>query len=84
MSRHIRLLDYRKVAFEHFPHRCSECKTKENLQVHHKDRNRKNNSLSNLQILCSECHRKIHKMRKAYKNKNKKYARGTPKWKKKK
>lgn len=28
--------------------------------VHHKDRNRYNNSLDNLQTLCKSCHQKIH------------------------
>ena len=30
------------------------------LDIHHKDRNRKNNLLSNLETLCSNCHRLEH------------------------
>ena len=29
--------------------------------VHHKDRNRKNNNLDNLQVLCTDCHANEHK-----------------------
>lgn len=39
---------------------CELCSSQENLQVHHKDRNPKNNSLSNLQTLCASCHNKEH------------------------
>ena len=31
------------------------------IQVHHKDKNRDNNDLNNLQILCTKCHANIHK-----------------------
>lgn len=32
-----------------------------NMVIHHKDRNRKNNDASNLIVLCSHCHAKIHR-----------------------
>jgi len=39
---------------------CGETNIKK-LDIHHKDKNRKNNKLSNLQIVCSRCHyTKIH------------------------
>ncbi|WP_083910437.1 HNH endonuclease [Effusibacillus pohliae] len=56
---------WRKIALTHKPPVCEECgrKTKgRKLHVHHKDKNRKNNDLSNLQVVCSYCHNnKIHK-----------------------
>jgi len=53
---------YRRIAFENLPKRCAICGTKKNLQVHHKDQNRKNNKLFNLMILCSKCHGKVHQL----------------------
>ena len=35
---------------------CSLCGNIKDLQVHHKDENRKNNQISNLIILCRSCH----------------------------
>ena len=44
---------------------CSLCnkdiKHVSRIDVHHKDKNRHNNSLENLQVLCSMCHTHIHK-----------------------
>lgn len=39
---------------------CELCSSRENLQVHHKDRNVENNASSNLQTLCASCHNKEH------------------------
>ncbi len=39
--------------------RCGYSKT-EILNVHHKDRNRKNNNLSNLELICPNCHSEEH------------------------
>ena len=39
--------------------RCSYIKL-EILQVHHKDRNRSNNDLSNLELICPNCHYEEH------------------------
>lgn len=39
---------------------CERCKTKKNLLVHHKDRNRYNNVIGNLETLCKSCHHKEH------------------------
>ena len=39
---------------------CSICKSTENLEVHHKDRNWKNNESNNLETLCHSCHMKLH------------------------
>jgi len=32
-----------------------------NLEIHHKDRNRKNNAASNLRVLCKKHHQELHK-----------------------
>lgn len=39
---------------------CGWNKAKEVLEVHHKDLNRSNEDISNLQILCPTCHRYNH------------------------
>jgi len=39
---------------------CGECGKKESLDVHHKDRDYKNNEPSNLETLCHSCHMKLH------------------------
>ena len=40
--------------------RCGYSKKPEILGVHHKDRDRKNNELSNLEISCPNCHSEEH------------------------
>lgn len=43
--------------------KCSLCgfnTTPQILEIHHIDRNRDNNSFSNLQVLCPNCHQTIH------------------------
>jgi len=50
---------YRKWAFAHYPHECAHCGWKKYpkiLVVHHLDRDRKNNKIENLMILCPTCH----------------------------
>ncbi len=41
--------------------RCFKCGTGRKLIVHHIDRNRANNLLSNLDVLCRKCHAEAHK-----------------------
>ena len=51
---------YRRNAFEYYPHKCSICGWNEDervLEVHHIDEDRQNNQLSNLIILCPNCHK---------------------------
>ncbi len=36
------------------------------LQIHHKDRNRKNNNLNNLQLICPNCHYEEHFLEKSW------------------
>jgi len=50
---------------------CSNCKIKRRTAVHHKDRNRKNNSKDNLIELCFHCHQEIHHLGKHRSDKTK-------------
>ena len=54
---------YRAIAFRAYPNECNVCgysKCSAALEVHHKDRDRNNNSLPNLVILCRNCHAEEH------------------------
>lgn len=55
--------NYRKLAFESFEPKCNICgynKYSAVLDVHHKDKNRENNDIDNLEFLCPTCHREVH------------------------
>lgn len=55
--------EYRRYAFENFNNSCNRCgydECKKILEVHHKDRDKSNNDLTNLEILCPNCHAKEH------------------------
>lgn len=55
--------DYRPIALASFLHQCRSCgydRHVEILQVHHKDRDRSNNDISNLELLCPTCHDEEH------------------------
>ena len=53
---------YQRKAYEFYGKKCSVCGEIENqIDVHHKDKNRKNNKIENLQVLCASCHTKLHK-----------------------
>ncbi len=50
---------YRGLALFDLPNKCNRCnyeQYKEILIVHHIDRNRRNNNIKNLEILCPNCH----------------------------
>lgn len=47
------------LALKIFPHKCQICSSEENLEVHHKDGDFRNNSPDNLILLCLSCHRRI-------------------------
>jgi|ERR1700758_140027 len=49
---------------------CSRCGSKENLCRHHIDRNRLNNTPSNIEILCRSCHSKEHKLHDSFNGKS--------------
>lgn len=57
---------YRRVAFNaHDKTKCNLCgysSHPEILVVHHKDKNRMNDSVDNLQVLCPNCHEIVHRM----------------------
>lgn len=42
------------------PQKCAFCGSLDNLQVHHKDGDKTNDALPNLQILCQTCHQSLH------------------------
>lgn len=57
-----KLYVYQRKAYEFYGKKCSICVEMEGqIDVHHKDKNRKNNTIENLQVLCASCHAKIHK-----------------------
>ena len=62
---------YRRVAFSEKEKFCERCKFNDEraIIVHHRDRNRKNCSPENLEVLCCNCHAIEHNMdTKKYKN----------------
>lgn len=57
---------YRNKALREKEHRCELCGVDDLmvLEVHHRDRDRTNNNIENLQILCANCHLRQHRMAK--------------------
>lgn len=53
---------YRNLALNHYGKKCNNCGYTDEraLEVHHKDRNRSNNDIANLEVLCSNCHKLEH------------------------
>jgi len=49
---------YRRIAYETFGYKCNRCEItdKRLLLVHHKNCDRQNNVIENLEILCRNCH----------------------------
>jgi len=52
--------DYRKLALASLPQACNRCGYDKYVIVHHKDRNRKNNCIENLEVICPNCHALEH------------------------
>ena len=51
--------NYRERALKEYGARCNRCDYSENIAaivVHHRNHNRKDNSLENLEVLCANCH----------------------------
>lgn len=66
---------YRVIAFKNLPNQCNVCNYKDCipiLEVHHKDSNKENNDISNLEILCPTHHSERHFLEKSGKYKCKK------------
>ena len=56
-------VEYRRKAFTLGEPKCSICgydEYKEGLEVHHLDKDRRNNDLDNLKVVCAICHRLLH------------------------
>lgn len=51
---------FHRLAREFLENSCANCGSTENLDVHHKDGNYKNNDPGNLKTLCHPCHMKLH------------------------
>lgn len=54
------IVSYKRNTFNYKPKVCERCGAKENILVHHKDENRLNNTLDNLEVLCKKCHQHHH------------------------
>ena len=52
---------YRKKAYSAYGKLCNRCNSDKFICVHHKDENRKNNDITNLEVLCKRCHQLHHK-----------------------
>lgn len=60
---HYKQKSYRNKAFALLGEKCAICGYNKNasaLEVHHKDKDRNNNDISNLEVLCCNCHRIHH------------------------
>lgn len=57
---------YRRKCIERKGEKCRICGEKEDVDVHHVDGNRRNNSLTNLVPICRYCHVGIHQDRENY------------------
>lgn len=62
-SKNTRDEPYRALALKRKPRVCEYCGVAPSelrrLNVHHKDRNRANNNIENLEVLCVECHHNV-------------------------
>jgi len=53
---------YQRIAKNSHKYICSKCCSTNNLCVHHIDKNRHNNEVSNLTFLCRSCHSNVHNL----------------------
>lgn len=60
--------DYRERCLAVRPNHCSICTSTRRIEVHHIDGDRSNNILTNLKVVCGDCHDKIHNARAGYKD----------------
>lgn len=55
--------DKRNTMLKYAEYKCCRCNETENLQVHHLNYNTiGNESLNDLEVVCNDCHKKIHKI----------------------
>ncbi len=56
--------NYREKALKYYPNKCTDCDFDDirALVVHHRDHNRDNNGLKNLEVLCANCHYIRHRL----------------------
>lgn len=54
---------YSQRAFNYYGKKCNRCSSTRHLLVHHRDEDRKNNHISNLEVLCKKCHQRHHETR---------------------
>jgi 5-methylcytosine-specific restriction endonuclease McrA len=52
--------NYRQRCIDQKGEKCNICGNNKNIEVHHIDGDRYNNSVENLIPVCEECHNKIH------------------------
>jgi 5-methylcytosine-specific restriction endonuclease McrA len=62
---------YSRLARENLVQKCCICNSIDKLEIHHKNKDRKDNRLENIIILCKSCHSKAHNRLKNIKNKEK-------------
>jgi 5-methylcytosine-specific restriction endonuclease McrA len=51
---------YQRIAFAAHGRACQRCGSTRHLNVHHKDENRRNSKVGNLEVLCRSCHNREH------------------------
>ena len=49
-----------RIKFSSCAYECEYCGSKENIEIHHVDKNPRNNEATNIKFLCSECHHLWH------------------------
>lgn len=55
------LTEIRRIIFERDNNSCQRCGVDKHLLIHHLDNNDRNNDLTNLIVLCSQCHLDLHR-----------------------
>ncbi len=51
---------FRKRALDYYGAICNRCGTTKDICVHHRDEDRTNNELDNLEVVCKKCHQDHH------------------------
>lgn len=56
----------RRLALEHADYRCQLCGSTDDLHVHHREYNPYNERLSDLTVLCGNCHARFHGVKRTW------------------